>query len=260
VAQLVEELGFPKAADKLYTEYAELSADGILARAAFLGRQQRTEEAIEFLETARDQLSVLDVLGTGVGILEVNGESPSAIADERLVEMCAKARRADPESIMIVILQGAVMQLVGKSDEAVTIYRELLATPGLDPVVASRAKNNLAAILIARKEIDEARELIDSAVIELGPHPTLLDTRALVWLARGDTTRAIEDLKESLLAPSATTHLHMALAAYDARMTTECRAALINAEKKGLRTERLNEADRERLDTLDKVLAEQVDR
>jgi hypothetical protein len=52
----------------------------------------------------------------------------------------------------------------------------------------------------------------------------------------------------------------MALAAYDARMTTECRAALINAEKKGLRTERLNKADRERLDTLDKVLAEQVDR
>jgi hypothetical protein len=52
----------------------------------------------------------------------------------------------------------------------------------------------------------------------------------------------------------------MALAAYDARMTTECRAALINAEKKGLRTERLNEADRERLDTLDNVLAEQVDR
>ena len=260
VAQLVEELGFPKAADKLYAEYAELSADGILARAAFLGRQQRTEEAIEFLDTPRDQLSILDVLGTGAGILEANGESPSAMADERLVEMCAKARRADPESVMIMILQGAVMELIGRSDEAVVIYRELLATPDLDPVVASRAKNNLAAILIARKEIDEAKNLIDSAVAELGPHPTLLDTRALVWLARGDTTRAIEDLKESLLAPSATTHLHMALAAYDARMTTECRAALINAEKKGLRTERLNKADRERLDTLDKVLAEQVDR
>ena len=260
VAQLVEELGFPKAADKLYAEYAELSADGVLARAAFLGRQQRTEEAIEFLETPRDRLSVLDVLGTGAGILEANGESPSAMADERLVKMCAKARRTDPESIMIVILQGAVMELIGRSDEAVVIYRELLATPDLDPVVASRAKNNLAAILIARKEIDEAKQLIDEAVAELGPHPTLLDTRALVWLARGDTTRAIEDLKESLLAPSATTHLHMALAAYDARMTTECRAALINAEKKGLRAERLNKADRERLDTLDKVLAEQVDR
>jgi len=260
VAQLVEELGFPKAADKLYAEYAELAAEGILARASFLGRQQRTDEAIELLETAWDQVPVLDILGTGVGILEANGESPSVKADERLVEMCAKARRADPESFMIAVLQAAVMELIGRSDEAATTYRELLATPELDPVIASRAKNNLAAILIGKKEIDEAKQLIDSAVSELGPHPTLLDTRALVWLARGDTTRAIEDLKESLLAPSPTTHLHMALAAYDARMPTECRAALINAEKKGLRSERLNNAERERLATLDKVLAEQVDR
>lgn len=260
VAQLVEELGFPKAADKLYTEYAELSADGILARAAFLGRQQRTEEAIDLLEAAWDRVSVLDILGTGIGILEANGKTPSAMADERLVDLCAKARRADPESFMILILQGALMELIGRSDEAVAIYRELLATPDLDPVAASRTKNNLAAILIARKEVDEARQLIDSAVAELGPHPTLLDTRSLVWLARGDTARAIEDLKESLLSPSPTTHLHMALAAYDARMTTECRASLINAEKKGLRTERLNTADRERLATLDKELAEQIDK
>jgi tetratricopeptide (TPR) repeat protein len=260
VAQLVEELGFPKAADKLYAEYAELAAEGILARASFLGRQQRTDEAIELLETAWDQVPVLDIVGTGVGILEANGESPSVKADERLVEMCAKARRADPESFMIAVLQAAVMELIGRSDEAVTTYRQLLATPDLDPVIASRAKNNLAAILIGKKEIDEAKQLIDSAVSELGPHPTLLDTRALVWLARGDTTRAIEDLKESLLAPSPTTHLHMALAAYDARMPTECRAALINAEKKGLRSERLNKAEVERLATLDKVLAEQVDR
>jgi hypothetical protein len=43
-------------------------------------------------------------------------------------------------------------------------------------------------------------------------------------------------------------------------MPTECRAALINAEKKGLRSERLNRAEQGRLATLDKVLAEQVDR
>ena len=52
----------------------------------------------------------------------------------------------------------------------------------------------------------------------------------------------------------------MAVAAYDARMTTECRAALINAEAKGLRKERLNADDRGRLAALDKALAERVDR
>ena len=260
VAQLVEELGFPKAADKLYKEYADVSAEGILARASFLGRQQRTDEAVELLETAWDSVPVLDILGNCLGILEANGTSPSAAADQRVVEMVAKARRLDPDSAMIQVLHGALMELIGKPEEAIAIYRQLLASPDLPPSIAARASNNLAAVLIGRKETEEARTLIQSAVAELGPHPTLLDTQALVWLARGDTTRAIGDLKEAMLAPTATTYLHMAMAAYDARMASECRAALINAESKGLRKERLNADDRERLAALDKALAEQIDR
>ena len=260
VAQLVEELGFPKAADKLYKEYADVSAEGILARASFLGRQQRTDEAVELLETAWDNVPVLDILGTSLGILEANGTSPSAAADQRVIEMVAKARRLDPDSSMIQVLHGALMELIGKPEEAIAIYRQLLASPDLPPSIAARASNNLAAVLIGRKETEEARTLIQSAVVELGPHPALLDTQALVWLARGDTTRAIGDLKEAMLAPTATTYLHMAMAAYDARMASECRAALINAESKGLRKERLNADDRERLAALDKALAEQIDR
>ncbi|MEN9663750.1 MAG: hypothetical protein RLZZ326_113 [Planctomycetota bacterium] len=260
VAQLVEELGFPKAADKLYKEYADVSALGILERASFLGRQQRTDEAVELLETAWDNVPILDILGTGLGILEANGTSPSAAADQRVIEMVAKARRLDPDSAMIQILQGALMELIGKPEESIATYRQLLASPDLPPFIAARASNNLAAVLIGRKETDEARKLIQSAVVELGPHPTLLDTQALVWLARGDTTQAIVDLKEAILAPTATTYLHMAVAAYDARMTSECRAALINAESEGLRKERLNADDRERLAALDKALAEQIDR
>ena len=260
VAQLVEELGFPKAADKLFKEYADVSAEGILARASFLGRQQRTDEAVELLETAWKNVSVLDILGTGLGILEANGTSPSAAADQRVVEMIAKARRLDPDSAMIQVLHGALMELIGKPEESIAIYRQLLARSDLPPSIAARASNNLAAVLIGRKETEEARTLIQSAVAELGPHPALLDTQALVWLARGDTTRAIGDLKEAMLAPTATTYLHMAMAAYDARMASECRAALINAESKGLRKERLNADDRERLAALDKALAEQIDR
>ncbi|MEI8367132.1 MAG: tetratricopeptide repeat protein [Planctomycetia bacterium] len=260
VAELVEELRFPKAADKLYKEYADVSAEGILARASFLGRQQRTDEAVELLESAWDNVPVLDILGTSLGILEANGTSPSAAADQRVIEMFAKARRLDPDSAMIQILHGALMELIGKPEESIATYRQLLAKPDLPPFIAARASNNLAAVLIGRKETEEARTLIQSAVVELGPHPTILDTQALVWLARGDTTRAIGDLKEAILAPTATTYLHMAVAAYDARMTSECRAALINAESKGLRKERLNADDRERLAALDKALAEQIDR
>ena len=260
VAQLVEDLGFPKAADKLFNEYAELSAEGVLARASFLGRQQRTDEAVELLENAWDSVPILDILGTGVGILEANGTSPSATADERILGLVQKAIRVDPDSIMIRILQGAIQELIGRPEDAIATYRDILARSDVAPALEARASNNLAAILVGRKEIDEAKKLIEDATAELGPHPTLLDTRALVWLARGDTTRAIQDLKEALLTPSATTYLHMAMAAYEARMMTECRAALINAESKGLRKDRLNADDSKRLAALDKALAEQVDR
>ena len=260
VAQLVEELGFPKAADKLYTEYAELTAQGILSRAAFLGRQQRSDEALTLLETAWEQAPILEILGIGIGIIEANGLTPSETTDQRLIDLCLKARRVDPESKMIVLLQGVAMEMIGRQQEAITIYRELLATPDLDPVIAARTSNNLAAILAGSSDVAEAKELIESAVGVLGPHPAILDTQGLVWLARGDTTRAMEALKEALLAPSASTYLHMAVAAYDARMNAECRAALIKAEKTGLREQRLTPIDRERLAKLDKALSEQVDR
>jgi tetratricopeptide (TPR) repeat protein len=260
VAQLVEELDFPKAADKLYAENAELTARGILSRAAFLGRQQRTDEALTLLETAWEKVPMLEILGVGVGIIEANGLTPSETADQRLLDLCLKAQRVDPESKMIVFLQGVIMELIGRQRESIIIYRELLATPDLDPVIAARASNNLAGILVGTSELAEAKELIESAAGVLGPHPAILDTQGLIWLARGDTTRAMEALKDALLAPSASTYLHSAVAAYDARMSTECRAALIDAEKKGLRKQRLTPIDRERLAKLDKALAEQVDR
>jgi tetratricopeptide (TPR) repeat protein len=260
VAQLVEELGFPKAADKLFTEYAELSPEGILARASFLGRQQRTEEAMTLLDTAWEKVPTLDLLGTGVGILEANGENPSEAADQKLIDMCQRALKLDPDSKMITLLQGVVLEMIGRQEQAIALYRDMLSRPDLDPVVAARVSNNLAAILVSGPDIAEARELIDSAVTELGPHPAILDTRGLVWLARGDATRALEDFKQAVLTPSASVYLHMAVAAYDSRLTSECRAALINAEKKGLRTQRLSIADRDRLAKLEKALAEQVDR
>jgi tetratricopeptide (TPR) repeat protein len=260
VAQLVEELDFPKAADKLYAENAELTARGILSRAAFLGRQQRTDEALTLLETAWEKVPMLEILGVGIGIIEANGLTPSETADQRLLDLCLKARRVDPESKMIVFLQGVIMEMIGRQQESITIYRELLATPDLDPVIAARASNNLAGILVGSSDVAEAKTLIESAAGVLGPHPAILDTQGLVWLALGDTTRAMEALKDALLAPSASTYLHSAVAAYDARMSTECRAALINAEKKGLRKQRLTPIDRERLAKLDKALAEQVDR
>jgi Flp pilus assembly protein TadD len=258
VAELVEELGFPKAADKLFLECAEASPAGIVARASFLGRQLRTDEAMQLLGKAVGQTPETVLLDAGIGILRVNGTSPSAEADARMLQICEKVRQTDPESAMVPIIQGAALEILGRTEDAERTYREVLAREDLSPVLSARASTNLAGLLADRNSFEEARTLIDSAFLELGPHPFVLDVRGLVWLGEGDTTRAIEDFEESNLAPSATQHLHMANARFDARQLSECRASLKAAESLGLRTQRLGAADRQRLERLDRALADQV--
>lgn len=256
VAELVEQLGFPKAAEKLLAESAEVGSDGVVAKAAFLGRQQRTDEALATLERAFGSVPEVQLLGVAIEIVSNNGVTPSAEADEKLLALCERAARTDPESSMIRLLHAESLVQIGRSEEAIGIYRELLAGPALTPTMTARCSNNLAHLLAQAGELDEARRLVDIAMEQLGPHPTILDTRGILWLQLGDTTRAIEDFTESLLSPSATTHLHMAAALYESRQVSESRSSLVKADAMGLRKRRLSLADAQRLDKVDTALGQ----
>jgi len=255
-AELVEELGFPKAAEKLLTDCAATTPAGNVALARFLGRQNRTDEAMTVLENSWGQIPEVSLLDAGIDIVTRNGEAPSAEADAKLVRLVERARMADPDAAMLALVEAVVLESVGDPRGAEQRYRGLLDRSGLPAAVAARVANNLAKLLVDDGRHEEAMTLVEKSMEQLGPHPNVLDTRALVWLARGDTTRAIADLQESLLDPSATKHLHMALARFEARQISECRAALKAAEALGLRRERLSAAERERLATIDKAIGE----
>lgn len=256
VAEVVEQLGFPKAAEKLLAESAEIGSDGVVAKAAFLGRQQRTEEALETLERAFGSVPEVQLLGVAIDIVANNGVTPSAAADAKLLALCERAARTDPESSMIGLFRAESLVQIGRPEDAIGIYRDLLAGPALTPTMAARCSNNLAHLLAEAGELDEARRLVEFAMEQLGPHPTILDTRGILWLQLGDTTRAIEDFTESLLSPSATTHLHMAAARYESRQVSECRSSLAKAEGMGLRKLRLSQADARILEKIDDALGE----
>lgn len=255
-AELVEKLGFPKAAEKLLVECAAVTPEGSVALARFLGRQRRTDEAMTTLESSWGQLPAVTLLDAGIEILSKNGEQPSAEADAKLVQLGERARRADPESTTLRLVDAAIRESVGDVAAAERLYRELLDDPAITAPLAARVANNLAKLLVDSERADEAMPLVERSMEQLGPHPTVLDTRALVWLARGDTTRAIADLQESLLDRSAVKHLHMAVARFEARQISDCRAALQAAETLGLRQERLAAAELARLAYVDKALGE----
>ncbi len=257
VIQLVEELGFPKAADKLLLQFAAASPDGVLARAAFLGRQNRGNEALEMLEQAWDQLPASRILATGAEIISHSGTIPSAEADARLEALCTKARRVDPDSITLLFQEGIIKELVGKPVEAERIYREAIASKRLPPKLLAQVNNNLAGLLATPETAAEAKQFVDAAIEELGPHHATLDTRALVLLAMGNTSGAIEDLRESMLVPSAVKHLHMAAALLEARDLEEAKASLETAMSLGIRKHRMTPSDERMLWRVEKLLTDQ---
>ncbi|NBV46091.1 MAG: hypothetical protein EBR86_10765 [Planctomycetia bacterium] len=247
VAKLLEELKFPKAADKVLTQYAELSPQGGLARAEFLGRQNRVAEALDLLDTLWNHVSVERVLQSAVNICRT---SPDAIGDslrQRVHGWFDRAKRQDPGAVRIDMVEALLQESEGRLAEAEGTYRGILERQDIAPIHSAVVANNLAFLKAHPDTVEEARRLIDTAILELGPHPDLLDTRGLVWLAAGDSDRAIDDIMESVLLPSPAKFLHLALAQLQAKQKGEARVSLEKARQLGLDEKQLSPDDRKRL-------------
>ena len=127
----------------------------------------------------------------------------------------------------------------------------------LPPMQAALISNNLAFHLLegaGAGDVEEAKKLIDFAIVELGPNPELLDTRALVWLAMGEPQKAISDLTETLILPTPQKHLHLAAAHLAANNIAGARISFNKAIKEGIETASLGRQDREMVANLEKAL------
>jgi len=254
VAKLMEELGFPKAADKVLGDYAERSTDGVLARAEFLGRQKRSAEALDLLEKAWSRLPLARLLQSALVVARGQGATPPKEMTDRLDQWFTKARREDPDSVVISLLQAELRELEGRSGEVEGMYRELLSRKDLAGTQAAIVANNLAFHLARPDTVDEAKKMIDSAIAEIGPHPDLLDTRGVVRLAAGEPRLAVADLEEAVLEPSPVKFLHLALAQIEDKQGNAARRSLEQAKKLGLAPNQLLPADRKRYDRVEAAL------
>ncbi|MBL7194409.1 MAG: hypothetical protein ISS73_10690, partial [Pirellulales bacterium] len=255
-AMLMEDLGFSKAADQLWQDFAARSVDGVLGRAEFLGRQKQTAEALDLVDAAWDQLPLERILQSGVVIARnEGGVSPSEPTVTRLDGWFTKARRVDPGSVTLALLEAEFRELEGRSSDVEAIYRDLMARDDLAVTQKAIVANNLAFHLAKPDTIDEAAALIESAISLLGPHPDLLDTRGLVSLVKGEAEKSVEDLEEAVLAPTAAKYLHLAQAQLAGQQVAAARRSLEQAKELGLEPERLSRSDRARLEQVEAALA-----
>ncbi len=257
VAKLMEDLGFAKAADRVLEQYAAIAAEGVTARVDFLGRQGKPAEALDLLQSQWNNLSLERALGLTVQVVrsQVDPDNRRAAAARARLAV-DKAKRIDPGSLVIRLLDAELVSLEGNEAEAEQAYRGLLERKDLDASQRAIVSNNLAFHLVEPATLPEARRLIDTAIEELGPLPDLLDTRGLVRLAGGESAGAVADLREACLQPSAAKYLHLATAELAGGDERAAREALAKARAAGLERLAMSPADAARLRNLDKALAE----
>ncbi|MEM7680380.1 MAG: tetratricopeptide repeat protein [Planctomycetota bacterium] len=111
-----------------------------------------------------------------------------------LVERGLAMPSVDPAVVRLLKgSRGVHLDAVGRDDEAVAVYRELVAQ---DPSDLS-AVNNLAYLLVDLERADEALELAEQAM-QLNPNlPEVLDTLGAARLANGDLNGAIDALEQA---------------------------------------------------------------
>jgi len=155
---------------------------------------------------------------------------------------------------MILVSLAAVRDFQGRQAEAIDMYRKVIAQFPDNAV----ALNNLAWLLALKEgKYEEALELVAKAMNKLGPNPSLLDTRAVIYLKMNRINQAIQDLEDAVATvPTPANCFHLALAYQIGKQAPDPKAkkAFEDGLRVGLKAERLHALERDSFDRLRRQL------
>jgi lipopolysaccharide biosynthesis regulator YciM len=248
---LLEELGRPAEAEKLYRAHASRSPAGRLLLAQHLARRAQVEEALRLCEQA--WLSMPAEVAAYASVEVVRAGKPGPAQRARVESWLAEQIRQQPKSLLLPVFLGELQGLGGRHAESIATYRGLVRLAPRNVV----ALNNLAYLLaLTEREGAEALQLIEAAIDEAGPDAELLDTRGLVHLACKRAEEAVQSLEQAVAtAPSAARYFHLAQAHLLARDRSAARQAYAKARELGLRARDLHPLEQNRARELARELS-----
>ena len=156
--------------------------------------------------------------------------------------LVAAAAAKTPSSLGMLVFQAQLKEYDNRHGDAAADYRRLLDRDGRNVI----ALNNLAFILALKDgNTEEALALVNRAIEIAGPHPELLDTRAVVHVKAGNAPLAVEDMGQAIVAePSGLKYFHMAQAKLLAKDKPAAEEAFQKAGELGLKNTDLHALER----------------
>ncbi len=224
IAKIMEEVKQIDAAEELYREYYAARPTSILIYASFRARNGRTDAALDLCDTAMSRgLAATEVVHVGNMALR-SAKPPATPAQFQRVEKwidqgLASANPSD--ALTLKVMRAELFDLQGKYDDVERVYRDALSQKDISDAHRALVGNNLGYLLAMRNPagspaLDDALKMVNEAIDILGPTSDLLDTRAMVHLARKEPADAAKDLETSLAEePSGAKFYHLALAQLD---------------------------------------------
>ncbi|MCG8451060.1 MAG: tetratricopeptide repeat protein [Pirellulales bacterium] len=161
--------------------------------------------------------------------------------DETFDKMIASALRDDPESIARLTVKAELLEVQQRYDDSIRAYDKLLKRDDLNARTRAAALNNLGFLLALKGErLDEANDFIEQAMKTLGPIDDMLDTRAVVRIARNEYDLAVEDMTlATSISQDPVKYYHLAKAHVLAGNEQAALKAWEAAKSKGYKTELL---------------------
>ncbi len=196
--------------EALFRELVDKHPEDMLALAVWLTRQKRVDEALDLTARSWQDAEPVRVQKTLMELQAAAAQDGRQAG--RLLEIAAAAADKHQRPASLVVIEAEAAGAAEDYERAEKCYREMLAKQPTNVVVG----NNLAVLLALRgKKLDEADRLANQAIESAGPNSSLLDTRAMVRLARGKPREALRDLEIAVAdARTCSRMLHLAQA-YD---------------------------------------------
>ena len=247
-AQVCESIRQYDAAEALFREYVDRAAtsDSPLELAAYYGRRGRVEDALQICEQSWGRASPSAIANTSLGI--VGGARSDTQVLKRVEVSLRRAIQESPHTTWPRLAMASLMEMLNRPQESEAMYRVVLSMEPANPW----ALNNLAYLLaIQRRDLGEAMQLIQKPLAMIGPIPSFLDTRALVYLAAKKPEAAIADLERALeTSKDPVIYFHLAQAYLQSHREKDAREALARAREAGFEEASLYQLERRSYDRL----------